>query len=121
MSDTENTLDILFEHLEKILSTESIVGKPIEIGEVTLVPIIEIGFGAAVGGGTGRENHGSNGDVTGAGAGMKISPNTFLVIRNKEVTVLSLKNREMLDKIFEVVPEMIHKGFKEYKRKKENK
>ena len=50
MDIKENT-EALFSQLENFLKTETVVGKPIKVEDVTLVPFITVNFGCATGGG----------------------------------------------------------------------
>lgn len=111
-------LHSMFERLENFLRTETVVGKPIVVGEVTLIPIIEITFGLGSGGSTSRDSKGTDGSGGGIGAGAKITPNAMMVIKGEEVSVLPLKNRDSLEKVLEMVPEIINRftGKKEEKR-----
>lgn len=105
----EALLNTLFEHLEKFFRTETVVGAPIQVGQVTLIPLIEVGFGAGVGGGSGKDSKGNDGAGGGTGTGAKISPNAVLVIRGDEVSLLNLKDKGSLGKVLEMVPDLIAK------------
>ena len=81
----KESLDSVFTNLEKFIKTETVIGEPIVVGEVTLVPIISVMFGCGAGGGTGGDNKGMTGDGSGGGGGARISPNAILVIKKDEV------------------------------------
>lgn len=119
--EINNVLTSLFEKLERTLKTETVVGEPLEVGGVTLVPIIGVSFGLAGGGGAGKEG-GQEGTGSGAGAGCKISPNAVLVIKDGEVSMIPLQGRGSLEKLFEMAPDIISKfnlGAQEGETKKE--
>lgn len=107
--ELKQNIDTLFERLEKFFRTETVVGEPINVGEVILVPIIEVGFGLGTGGGHGKDGKGSDGDGAGAGVGAKISPNSILVIKDGEVSAIPLKDKGSLNKILEMVPDIVSK------------
>lgn len=111
------SLETLFNNLEKFFKTETVVGEPIVVGETTLIPIITVTFGAGGGGGKGNDGKGNDGNATGIGVGAKITPDAVLVIKNGEVTMMPVKNRCSLDKLVGMVPELI----KKIKPKKEEK
>lgn len=100
-------LQTIFDKLENFFRTETVVGEPINIGEVTLVPLIEISFGLGSGGGSGQGN--GNEGAGGAGAGAKIAPMAIMVIKEGDVSLLPLKDRDSLNKVLEMVPEIINK------------
>jgi len=108
MNFAEN-INSLFEKLQSFFRTETVVGNPIQVGNVTLVPIISVSFGAGSGSGVGKDNKGNDGSGGGAGAGGKITPNAILVIKNDEVNVIQLNNKSTLEKIVDLVPEIVAK------------
>lgn len=119
MNLNEN-LNTIFSKLEEFFKSETVVGKPIQVGEVTLIPIIDIGFGLGTGGGNGKDNKGNDGTGGGAGVGAKISPNSVLVVKGDEVSLIALKNKDSLDKILNIVPSIIDKVKERKEVKEEN-
>ena len=109
MSCESGVFNILFERLEKFLRTETVVGEPIQVGNITMMPIISVSFGLAAGEGSGKDNKQNDGSGSGGGVGCKITPNAMLVIKNDEVSVVPLTNRGSLERIVEMVPDIIAK------------
>ncbi len=109
MEGSKNAMDSMFEKLEKVLRTETVVGEPFQVDDVTLIPIITVTFGIGGAEGAGKDNKGNDGSGTGGGLGCKISPNAILVIKAGEVSVIPLTSRGSLDKLFEMVPDIISK------------
>jgi uncharacterized spore protein YtfJ len=105
----KESFDSLFTNLEKFIKTETVVGEPIVVGEVTLVPIISVMFGCGTGGGTGSDNKGMTGNGSGGGGGARISPNAILVIKKDEVTMLPVKGKNNLDNLINMVPDIVSK------------
>ncbi len=102
-------INTMFERLEKFLRTETVVGEPIQVGSITMMPIISVSFGVAGGEGGGKDNKGNDGTGSGGGVGCKITPNAMLVIKNDEVSVVPLTSRGSLERIVEMVPEIMAK------------
>lgn len=115
--ELKENLNVIFEKLENFFQTETVVGKPISVGGVTLVPIIDVTFGMGAGGGSGKDVKGNDGTGGGAGVGAKIAPNSILVIKGEEVSIIGLKDRGSLEKVLEMVPDLVNKftGKKEQK------
>lgn len=118
--ELKENLDTLFERLEKFFRTDTVIGNPITVGEVILVPIIDVSFGLGTGGGTGKDGKGNDGNGSGAGVGAKIAPNSILVIKGGEVSAIPLKDKGSLEKILDMVPEIVNK-FKDKMEEKEEK
>ena len=115
--DVNQNIATLFEQLDRFFKTETVFGEAMQVGNVSLIPVISISFGAGTGAGNGKDAKGSDGSGGGGGAGGKITPTAVIVVRNEEVSVLPLSNRGYVDKIVEMVPELIdripHKNPKE--------
>lgn len=109
MGETGSVFNTLFEKLEKFLRSETVVGDPIQVGNVTLIPIITVSFGVAGGEGSGKDSKGNDGSGGGGGVGGRISPNAVLVIKNDEVSLVSLAGKGSLEKIMNMVPEIVSK------------
>lgn len=102
-------VNTLFESLEKFLTSKTVVGEPIHIGEVTLVPIINLAFGVGTGGGDGIDDKGSKGLGAGGGVGAKASPTAIIVIKGDSVEMLPIKSSNGLEKLIDMVPEIVSK------------
>ncbi len=120
MDPVNENLNTLFDKLERFFRTETIVGEPISIGDITLVPIIDISFGLGTGGGTGKDTKGGDGTGSGAGVGAKIVPNCVLIIKGGEVSVIPIKDKGSFEKVLEMVPDIISKINKKIKDKEKD-
>jgi uncharacterized spore protein YtfJ len=107
--DMTKDLVVLFEQLEKFFKTETVIGESIQVGNITLIPVINVSFGAGNGGGSGKDSHGNDGSGGGAGAGGRIAPTAIIVVKDDDVKVLPLTTRGSIDKIIEMVPELVTK------------
>lgn len=105
----KENLDLIFDNLEKFLKTETIIGEPIVVGGVTLVPIISVTFGGGTGCGTDHNSKEMNGIGSGGGMGARISPDAILVIKKDEVTMLKVKEESNLDSLLNMLPDIVSK------------
>lgn len=121
MSDSFNISDNInniFDKLESFLKTKTVVGEPMQIGDVTIVPFIDISFGLGTGGGSGIEEKGNKGSGGGAGSGGKISPTAILVIKGDHIELLPIKKAGGLDKLIDMVPDLVSKANEHHKNHK---
>lgn len=107
----KDNLKIIFQEMEDFLTTKAVIGEPIEIGTVTLIPVINVTFGMGTGGGTGETAKPSNGQKGGAGAGLgaKISPTAVIVIKEGEISVIPITGNVGLEKLMDLVPDLVKK------------
>ena len=105
----EELLEKITEFMKTEANTETVVGKPFELGEFKCVPVIRIGMGFGSGGGEGTEVKKGKGQGGGAGAGMGIEPIGFLVIKEDHISFLPAGKSTGLAAAFEKVPDLIEK------------
>lgn len=113
-ASAKENLDTLFSKLENFLRTDTVVGEPIVVGEVTLVPIISVTFGCGTGAGdSDKKNLNGNGAAIGACA--KVTPNAIVVIKQDGVTLLPVQGRSNMDALLGMVPGIVSKLKKDTK------
>lgn len=107
----KENLGVLFENLEKFLTTKTVIGEQIKVGDTIIIPVISVSFGLGGGGGSesGDSQKGAKGAGEGAGAGAKIAPTAIIVIKDDKVELLAIKRSGSFDKLVEMAPEIISK------------
>ena len=73
MEYVENLLKTTLGEIERLLTTKTVVGEPIEVEGNTIIPLISIGFGFGAGGGTGKEAKKVETEGYGGGSGVMIA------------------------------------------------
>ncbi|HOQ38070.1 MAG TPA: spore germination protein GerW family protein [Acetivibrio sp.] len=107
--DVNENVSVLFDKLEKFLTSKTVIGEPIKVGEATLIPFISTSFGLGTGGGSGSDTRGDQGTGVGSGMGAKISPTAVLVIKGDNIEMLPIKKSSSFEKLVEMVPEIVSK------------
>jgi uncharacterized spore protein YtfJ len=107
---TDN-LKTIFQEMEEFLTTKAVVGEPIEVGAITLIPVINVTFGMGTGGGGGEGTKDSTSQKGGAGAGLgaKISPTAVIVIKEGDISVIPLSGNAGLERLIDMVPDIVKK------------
>ena len=109
--------DLMTNTLQKIrelVDTSSIVGSPIRVADnITLIPVSKVSFGFASGGSDFQSKRGDSANPFGGGggAGVKMEPVAFIVIKDGNTRLLSVAAPEssILDKIVDLAPELVDK------------
>ncbi|HEY8346713.1 MAG TPA: spore germination protein GerW family protein [Symbiobacteriaceae bacterium] len=104
----ENALHQIGATLEKHLSTKTVIGEPMTVGELTLIPVMDVTFGFGAGWGEGKASPG-DGTGSGGGAGARISPKAVIVVRDGDIQVLPLSKGSAAEKIVEAIPGLLEK------------
>lgn len=92
MEHVQNLMKANLEEIERLLSTKTVVGEPIKVDNITLIPLISIGFAFGGGGGSGQAKPGTGegqGGATGGGGGIK--PVAVVVVSEDGVRVEPLR------------------------------
>ncbi len=114
MENKETIVEMMTASLSKIremVDVNTVVGQPIETPDgTTIIPVSKVAFGFGAGGtdwGATKNNFGG-----GAGAGISISPVSFLVVTPTGVRLLPMEpNRtsNTIERVVELVPSVVDK------------
>ena len=100
--------------LEKIASTQTVIGDPINACGKTLIPVTKVSVGFGSGGfeaGT-KTTDSTSSYGGGGGAGVKIEPIAFIVIDGDKTEILTLNQPQLEDEIVKflsMIPSIIDK------------
>lgn len=103
----EENVDALFRGMEQYLSTKTVVGEPMRVGDTLLLPLVDVSFGMLASAKKEPSRH--NG---GGGMGGKMSPNAILVIKDGTTRLINIKNADAVTKLMEIIPEVADKLIK---------
>jgi len=104
------SLDMLFGKMENFISTKTVVGEPIHIADVIIVPLVDVTFAVGAGVSDGKDdNKSSDYNAGGGGLGGKITPTAVLVIIDGTVQLVSVKNEDSVKKLIDLVPGILSK------------
>ena len=101
-SKNKKTTQELVEAMEHFITTKSVVGEPIRIGETILLPLADVSFGMGIG----MFSKGDNGT---GGVGGKITPNSVLVLKKGSSKIISVKDADGVSKLIDMVPDVVNK------------
>jgi len=102
----------LLKNMQHIASSETVVGKPIEVENAKVIPVnhLRLGFGAGFGNPTDAEGKALG--AGGAGGGVSVEPQAFIVVNNEgQAHLLTLKGdkKSTVVRAIEVLPEVVEK------------
>lgn len=108
MSVHESILNSVVDPLTKMIQSKTVIGEPMQIGNLTLIPVVDVMFGYGAGGGEGTTS-GNAGTGGGGGGGARVAAKAVIVIKGDEVSVMPLSKGGAIEKILEAVPGLIEK------------
>ena len=110
------------EKIHEMVDTNTIIGEPITTPDgVTLIPISRVSFGFGAGGGDYGKNQPQANFGGGSGAGVKIEPVAFLVVKDGTTRVLpvAMPPVSTVDRIVEMVPDVVDRVEKYFDKKQD--
>lgn len=100
----KGTVESLFKGMDSVLSSKTVVGEAIHIGDTILLPLVDVSFGIGAGAFQGDKK-----EKAGGGLGGKMSPSAVLVIKDGVIKLVNVKNQDTVTKILDMVPDVIDK------------
>ncbi len=104
----------LLHGMENFLSSKTVVGEPITVGDTTLIPLVDVSFGIAAGTGSDDKKSADRG-----GMGGRMTPYAVLMVKDGKTRIINVKNQDAVTKILDLVPELVGR-FTEPKDKENN-
>ena len=100
----KGTVETLFRGMDGIVSSKTVVGDAIHIGDTIILPLVDVSFGMGAG-----AFNGDNKEKGGGGIGGKMTPCAVLVIQNGKTKLVNIKNQYTVTKILDMIPDVVDK------------
>lgn len=98
------TLQALFDGMESMLQSKTVVGEPIEAGGAVIIPLLEISAGLASGV---LKNNAHNNSAGAMNA--RVSPVAMLIIQDGRVRLVNVRDQDIFTRLMDMIPEAIDK------------
>ena len=98
------TVEALFTGIDGVVSSKTVVGDAIHIGDTIILPLVDVSF--AIGAGAFNADKKEKGA---GGVGGKMTPCAVLVIQNGHTRLVNIKNQDTITKILDMVPDFVDK------------
>ena len=102
----EKTVESLFKGMDSFITTKTVVGDAIHMGDTIILPLVDVSFGVGAGAGLNADKKTNRGA---GGLGGKMTPSAVLVIKNGNIKLVNIKNQDTMTKILDMVPDLIEK------------
>ena len=99
-----NTVESLFKGMDSFITTKTVVGDAINIGDTIILPLVDVSFGVAAGAFMQEKKNNGAG-----GLGGKIQPSAVLVIQDGKTKLVNIKNQDGMTKILDMVPDLVNR------------
>ncbi len=112
-TNIDGTISTLFHGMDGFVSSKSVVGDPIKVGDTIIIPLLDVNFGMAAG-----AFNKQTGNNAAGGIGAKFSPAAVLVISNGKTRLVNIKNQDAISKIIDMAPEIVDRITGFFKKEK---
>ncbi len=104
-NDIHSVVESMMKGMEGFLSAKTVVGEATVVGDVIILPLVDVSFGVGAGA-SAKESKSSTGC---GGMSGKMSPSAVLVIKDGQTKLVNVKNQDSVTKILDMVPDLIDK------------
>ncbi len=109
-SNIKGIMDTTMDKLRAMVDADTIIGTPVMVGDITILPVSKVSFGLATGGSDFPSKTQSDLFGGGSGAGVTIQPVAFLAIDGNGIRVLPISSdTSSVDRAISMAPELIEK------------
>ena len=112
-NNLKNTVESLFKGMDSVVSSKTVVGEAIHIGETIILPLVDVSF--AVGAGAFEQDKKNKGA---GGLGGKMTPSAVLVIQDGKTKLVNIRNQDTITKILDMVPDVVERFSNQNEEKK---
>ncbi len=98
------TVESLFKGMDSFITTKTVVGDAIHIGDTIILPLVDVSFGVGAGAFCQDKKHNAAG-----GMGGKIMPSAVLVIQNGNTKLVNIKHQDGVTKVLDMVPDFVNR------------
>lgn len=103
-------IEALIDRIVEMTSTKTVIGEPVQVGEITLIPVVNVCFGFGAGGGESSPSTNEHGSGSGGGGGARLKAAGVLVIKGGEVSFIPTTAKGgSFDKLMDSIPELLAK------------
>lgn len=108
--NVHNLLGVSMDKIKEMVDVNTVVGNPIEVGGITIIPVSRVTYGFAAGGSDIPNKADRQVFGGGSGASVNVTPVAFLVVQNGNLKMLPVNaNPDMLDRAISMVPDVVDK------------
>ena len=115
----KNIMDVTMDKLRAMVDANTIIGDPIVVDGVTLIPVSKVSFGLATGGSDFPSKTQSGLFGGGGGAGVTVSPVAFIAVSDGNVRMMPVYNElSSFDKAMAMAPDVLERAKELFKKDK---
>lgn len=106
MADNQfpSTVEALFKGMEHFVTTKTVVGEAVMVGDAIILPLMDVSCGMAAGAFNQQAKNNGAG-----GMSAKMTPSAVLIIQNGTTRLVNIKHQDAVTKIIDMVPDFVNR------------
>lgn len=100
----QNVIESLMKGANGVLTSKTVVGQAVRVGETILIPLSDVTIGC--GGGSNNSEHKDSGM---GGFTARMSPTAVLIVKDGNTKVVNIKDQNNITRLIDLVPEVVDK------------
>ena len=106
MADNQfsSTVEALFRGMDNFITTKTVVGEAVKVGDTIILPLVDVTCGMAAGAFAQTAKNSGAG-----GMSAKMSPSAVLVIQNGVTKLVNIQHQDAVTKVLDMVPDFVNK------------
>ena len=106
MADNQfsSTVEALFRGMDNFITTKTVVGEAVKVGDTIILPLVDVTCGMAAGAFAQTAKNSGAG-----GMSAKMSTSAVLVIQNGVNKLVNIKHQDAVTKVLDMVPDFVNK------------
>ncbi len=96
------TVDALFKGMEEFITTKTVVGEAMHVGDAIVLPLCDVTFGVVA-----SAKHEPQKNNNGGGMGGKMVPTALLVIKDGSTRLININSQDAVSKLLDFVPDIV--------------
>lgn len=112
MSNSVNAkLEATISQIKSVVDVNTIIGQPIVVGNITILPVSKVTYGFGSGGSDLPNKTNKELFAGGGGAGVSLQPLAFLIIQDSGVRIIEISSKynDGIDRALTMAPDIIEK------------
>jgi len=104
-NNASDNLKALLSQMDNYVSTKTVVGEPVKMGDVTVIPLIDVSLGMLTGVSSSAEADSKGKDGGAGGVSAKMTPSAVIIVTNGTAQLVKVKGDDGIGgKIMDMLP-----------------
>ncbi len=106
-NNVKSLIETMFQGMDGFVTSKTVVGEPMQVGDATLIPLMEVSCGMGAGGFNQEKKEKGTGDAGAGAMSSRITPTAILILQDGKSKLINVKNQDTMTKLLDMVPDLL--------------